>query len=119
MPPLATADNLKNFVNGQDLTGWQGDPKLWSVENGEIVGRTSGLKHNEFLKSEMLFGDFRLRVQVQLVDNKGNSGIQFRSEPLDNGLVKGYQADIGPGGGASSTKSTAASCCGPRAAKNS
>ena len=45
----------------------------------------------------MLFGDFRLRVEVNLVGNQGNSGIQFRSEALPNGHVKGYQADIGPG----------------------
>jgi hypothetical protein len=36
-------------------------------------------------------------VQVNLVDNKGNSGIQFRSEAIDNGLVNGYQADAGAG----------------------
>ena len=95
--PLATSDNLKNFFNGRDLSGWQGDTALWSVENGEIVGRTAGLKQNEFLKNDLVFGDFRLRVQVQLVGNRGNSGIQFRSEPIDGGLVKGYQADVGAG----------------------
>ncbi len=94
---LATADNLKDFFNGRDLTGWQGDRALWSVENGEIVGRTAGLKENEFLKSDLAFGDFRLRVQVNLVNNAGNSGVQFRSEALPDGLVRGYQADIGPG----------------------
>ena len=97
VPPLATADNVGTFFNGRDLTGWQGDAKLWSVENGEIIGRTNGLKENEFLKSDLMLGDFRLRVQVQLVNNEGNSGIQFRSEALPDGLVKGYQADIGPG----------------------
>jgi putative membrane-bound dehydrogenase-like protein len=97
VPQLATAENLKNFFNGLDLAGWQGNMKLWSVENGEIVGRTSGLRENEFLRSDLMFGNFRLRVQVQLVDNQGNSGIQFRSEALDDGLVKGYQADMGPG----------------------
>ncbi len=95
--PLATLDNLKNFFNGRDLAGWQGNTALWSVEDGQIVGRTTGLKENEFLKNELLFSNFRLRVQVQLVDNRGNSGIQFRSEPIDGGLVKGYQADIGAG----------------------
>jgi hypothetical protein len=94
---LATTDSVKGFFNGRDLTGWQGKGSLWSVEDGQIVGRTSGLKENEFLKSDMVFGDFRLRVSVNLVDNRGNSGIQFRSEPFDGGLVKGYQADIGPG----------------------
>ena len=39
---LATAENAKDFFNGKDLTGWDGDPKLWTVENGEIVGKTPG-----------------------------------------------------------------------------
>ncbi len=97
VPMLATADNVKNLFNGTDLAGWTGDATLWSVEDGQIVGRTTGLKENEFLTSDMLVGDFRLRCQVQLVDNNGNSGIQFRSEVLPDGLVKGYQADIGAG----------------------
>jgi putative membrane-bound dehydrogenase-like protein len=96
-PLLATRDNVGNFFNGKDLSGWIGDEKLWSVENGEIVGRTTGLKKNEFLISELSAGDFRLSVDVLLKDNAGNSGIQFRSEPIANGLAKGYQADIGVG----------------------
>jgi putative heme-binding domain-containing protein len=96
-PMLATPDNVKNFFNGQDLTGWSGNPALWSVEDGQIVGRTKGLKENEFLKSDLVLGDFRLRCQIQLVNNQGNSGIQFRSEVLPDGLVKGYQADVGVG----------------------
>jgi putative membrane-bound dehydrogenase-like protein len=94
---LATAENLKNFFNGTDLAGWQGKPSLWRVEQGELVGSTAGLQENEFLTSELVFGDFRLKLQVHLLDNEGNSGIQFRSEPIDDGRVKGYQADIGQG----------------------
>ncbi len=97
VPMLATADNIKMLFNGTDLTGWTGDASLWSVEDGQIVGRTKGLKGNEFLTSDLVLGDFRLRCQVQLVDNRGNSGIQFRSEVLPDGPVKGYQADIGAG----------------------
>jgi putative membrane-bound dehydrogenase-like protein len=97
VPLLATAENVKEFFNGKDLTGWEGDPKLWKVEKGEIVGRTSGLKRNEFLRSQMTAGDFRLKVKVKLVPNKENSGIQFRSEEHPGGDVKGYQADIGEG----------------------
>ena len=37
---LATAENAKDFFNGKDLTGWDGDKDLWKVENGEIVGKT-------------------------------------------------------------------------------
>jgi putative membrane-bound dehydrogenase-like protein len=97
VPMLATSENIKSLFNGRDLTGWQGDPKLWKVENGEIVGKTSGLSRNEFLRSDLMLGDFRLTVQVKLVKNEGNSGIQFRSEPLPAGEVKGYQADVGVG----------------------
>jgi len=97
VPMLATTDNVKTLFNGTDLTGWTGNTKLWSVENGEIVGRTEGLKDNEFLKSDLVLGDFKFRCKVQLIKNQGNSGIQFRSEVLPDGLVKGYQADIGIG----------------------
>jgi putative membrane-bound dehydrogenase-like protein len=97
VPLLATADTVKDFFNGKDLTGWVGDPKLWTVEQGEIVGRSPGISRNEFLKSQMVTDDFRLTVKVKLVPNKENSGIQFRSEVLPNGDVRGYQADVGAG----------------------
>src|SRR5207302_479040 len=94
-PLLATADNVVGFFNGKDLTGWQGNPDLWRVENGEIVGTSQGLKRNEFLVNQYQMSDFRLRVKVKLVPDGGNSGIQFRSEALAEGEVKGYQADVG------------------------
>jgi putative membrane-bound dehydrogenase-like protein len=93
----ATAENAKAFFNGRDLTGWEGDPSLWSVEKGELVGKTAGLKRNEFLKSTIAASNFRLSVEVKLVKNEGNSGIQFRSIALPDGEMKGDQADIGPG----------------------
>jgi putative membrane-bound dehydrogenase-like protein len=96
-PMLATADNLALFFNGRDLTGWHGKESLWSVVDGEIVGKTTGLGRNEFLISDLAAGDFRLTLEVKLVANEGNSGIQFRSEELDGGEVKGYQADVGAG----------------------
>jgi putative membrane-bound dehydrogenase-like protein len=97
VPLMATADNAKDFFNGKDLTFWDGDPKLWSVENGEIVGRSPGIAKNEFLKSHYIAGDFKLSLKVKLTPNKENSGIQFRSEVLPGGDVKGPQADIGQG----------------------
>jgi hypothetical protein len=93
----ATTDNVTGFFNGRDLAGWTGDEKLWSVEQGEIVGKTAGLGRNEFLVSDLVLADFRLSMQVKLVNNAGNSGVQFRSQPLPDGSVKGYQADIGVG----------------------
>jgi putative heme-binding domain-containing protein len=97
-PMLATKDNASLFFNGQDLTGWTGDPKLWSVENGEIVGRSQGLAHNSFLLSDLAAKNFKLSFDVKLVGDIGNSGVQFRSKPLHGyNEVRGYQADIGPG----------------------
>jgi putative heme-binding domain-containing protein len=97
VPLKATPENAKEFFNGKDLTGWDGNKDLWAVENGEIVGRSKGLKRNEFLKSHMEVADFKLTLKVKLTPNKENSGIQFRSEPLPDGEMKGPQADVGAG----------------------
>jgi putative heme-binding domain-containing protein len=98
VPLLATAETLDSFFNRRDLAGWEGDAALWSVENGEMVGRAAkGLARNEFLKSQMVLRDFRFECEVKLVPNTENSGIQFRSEARPDGGVRGYQADIGAG----------------------
>jgi putative heme-binding domain-containing protein len=98
VPLMATSETVGNFYNGKDLAGWDGEESLWHVENSEIVGSSkTGLKRNEFLKSQMVVGDFRLICKVKLTPNKENSGIQFRTEPLAGGEVRGYQADAGQG----------------------
>ena len=95
-PMLADRQNATTIFNGRDLTGWNGTEGLWFVENGELVGRTDGLKQNEWIVSDLSVEDFHLTLEVKLVDNAGNSGIQFRSQAHD-GEVSGYQADIGVG----------------------
>jgi putative heme-binding domain-containing protein len=87
----------RELFDGATLAGWIGDPALWSVEGGEIVGRSAGLAENAFLRSEALLADFRLTLAVRLAGDAGNGGIQFRSRELAGGDVAGYQADIGPG----------------------
>ncbi|MCW5556055.1 MAG: DUF1080 domain-containing protein [Verrucomicrobiae bacterium] len=95
---LATPDTIGFFFNGKDLSYWDGNPDVWSVENGEIVGKSvTGLKHNEFLKSQLVLDDFRLVFQVKLLPDTENSGVQFRSEPFGEYEMKGLQADIGKG----------------------
>ncbi len=94
---LATPANAAVFFDGDTLEHWRGDPAVWSVEEGEIVGRTEGLARNAFLASAFELRDFRLSLEVRLVGDAGNSGIQFRSRALAEGEVAGYQADIGPG----------------------
>ena len=95
--PRATPENAKTLFNGRDLTGWSWRDDLWRVENGEIVGKSSGIMHNSFLVSDLLVGNFELTVEVKLTPNTANSGIQFRSQPLENGEMKGHQADMGAG----------------------
>ncbi len=97
VPMLATPENAASLFNGKDLTGWHGDSKLWRVEDGQIVGRSPGIRRNSFLVSDLLVEDFELELEVKLVPNTGNSGIQFRSRVRPDGLVEGYQADIGAG----------------------
>ena len=96
IPVLATVANAQEFFNGKNLSNWRGNEKLWSVDGNEIVGKTTGLSKNEFLVSEYSVGDFHLKLEVKLVANSGNSGIQFRSQQTENGML-GYQADVGPG----------------------
>jgi hypothetical protein len=100
--PLPTVSeipaNAAEFFNGKDLSAWDGDAALWRVESGEIVGRTTtGLKHNEFLKSRMELDNFRLVLKVKLTPNSENSGVQFHSERSGDYEMKGPQADIGLG----------------------
>lgn len=95
---LATPDTIGFFFNGKDLSYWDGNPDVWSVQNGEIVGKSvTGLKHNEFLKSQLVLDDFRLIFQVRLLPDSENSGVQFRSEPFGEYEMNGLQADIGKG----------------------
>jgi putative heme-binding domain-containing protein len=98
VPMLANAENAKEFFNGKDLTGWDGDEGLWKVEDGVIVGKsTTDLKKNTFLKSHIATENFKLSLKVKLTPNKENSGVQFRSVPLPDGEMRGPQADIGAG----------------------
>jgi hypothetical protein len=99
----ATAENAGTLFNGKDLTGWdtRGVEGLWSVQNGEIVGKTAtGLKQNEFLSSRLIVGDFRLTLKAKLVPNTENSGIQIRSERVTGKQaheMRGCQVDMGQG----------------------
>ena len=95
------------MFNGHDLTGWDGNPKLWSVRDGAITGQTTAenpARGNTFLIwTNGTPGDFELRCSFRLVpgDAQGfaNSGIQYRSQVLDkaNWVVGGYQADMEAG----------------------
>ena len=93
----ASEDGFEPLFNGKDLTGWQGDPFLWKVEDGMVVGRSPGIAYNDFLTTTEEYSDFILRFQIQLVDNVGNSGVQIRSRRVSGSMeMIGYQVDVGP-----------------------
>jgi hypothetical protein len=100
--PATEPDDNAGFVSifdGKSLKGWDGDPRYWRVENGEIVGETSPtnvVTQNNFLiwRGEVL-RDFELKLEFRM--NGTNSGIQYRSAELPNvgkWVLKGYQADM-------------------------
>ncbi|MEY3129901.1 MAG: hypothetical protein RLY12_273, partial [Verrucomicrobiota bacterium] len=91
-----------SLFDGKTLTGWDGDPKVWRVENGEIVGGSlQGNLRNDFLTSKRSFYNFRLTLEYKLIGTEGfvNGGVQFRSQRATNppNEMIGYQADIGHG----------------------
>jgi hypothetical protein len=95
----AEEEGFVPIFNGKDLTGWEGNKKLWIVEDGMLIGRSAGIRHNDFLATTKTYGDFILRFQIRLINGRGNSGVQFRSKrvPPPSHEVSGYQADIGGG----------------------
>jgi hypothetical protein len=90
------------LFNGQDLTGWDGDPGVWRVREGAIVGGSMlGNPRNEFLATTRRYKNFVLRLEYRLVGTEGfvNGGVQVRSVriPQPTNEMSGYQADIGAG----------------------
>lgn len=101
--PEEPAD-MKVIFNGKDLTGWNGDPSMWSVRDGVIHGETTPenpAKGNTFIIWEDgTLEDFELRLSFRCTADN-NSGIQYRSKHLppsdrikNKWVVKGYQHEI-------------------------
>ena len=93
---LTAEEKREGFVllfNGKDLSGWDGEPGLWSVKDAAIVGSSDHhtVRHNTFLIYKDEFADFILRADIKLRNH--NSGIQFRSVRKPDWVVTGYQAD--------------------------
>jgi hypothetical protein len=100
-PALAVAadeEGYQSLFDGKSLTGWDGNPEFWRVEDGTITGQTTAekpTKGNTFIvwRGGDL-GDFELKLQYKIIG--GNSGIQYRSfeVPGSRWVVGGYQADF-------------------------
>ena len=100
-PPVERPKGPSLF-NGQDLQGWEGDPGVWRVRDGVIVGGSlEGNPRNEFLATTRSFKNFALNLEYKLVGTEGfvNGGVQFHSVRVEQppNEMLGYQADIGAG----------------------
>jgi hypothetical protein len=93
-----------NIFNGRTLDGWEGDPKYWRVEDGEMVGEITPetvIKSNTFIVWQGgAPADFELKVDFKITSG-GNSGINYRSvvvpdkvTPANRFAMRGYQCDI-------------------------
>ena len=93
-------EGFKSIFDGKSLDGWDGDPRLWRVEEGTITGETT--KENPAKRNTFLIwrggkpADFELKAEFRM-PNPGfaNSGIQIRSwEGPEKWRVSGYQPDM-------------------------
>jgi hypothetical protein len=77
VPPRQGKSETIQLFNGKDLKGWVGHEKLWSVEDGVIVGKnTEEVPVSTYLLTERKdFTDFRLTATVKLVKSEMHSGI--------------------------------------------
>ncbi len=95
-------DNLSMpLFKGETLSGWEGNAYWFRVEGDSIVaGRLDEkIPHNQFLCTTEVYDDFELRLEMKLVGEGDNAGVQFRSRRVPNSSeVSGYQMDAGRAG---------------------
>jgi type 1 glutamine amidotransferase len=107
VPGSEPVPGLPGFVrlfNGTDLSGWEGDRRIWSIRDGAITGETTSdvrVSENNFLLWKDEVEDFELRLKFKL--EGGNSGIYYRARQRPTGQNKGEalvgtQADISADG---------------------
>ena len=111
--PLQFEDHtgFEQIFDGHSLADWEGDPTVWRVEDGAIVGESSA-QHPVFntyiWRKGLVVKNFDLKLEIKC-EIGGGSGIQYRSQtgipwirPLHAGekprnlnwMMTGPQADI-------------------------
>jgi len=85
------------LFNGKDLSGWDGAPGWWTVEDGALTAQSTPEKPCTACNYLIWKGgqpkDFELTAEFKLSES-ANSGIQIRSKALPNWDTFGYQADM-------------------------
>jgi hypothetical protein len=103
LPAPPETGDMQSLFNGKDLTGWDGDPRLWTVKDGVLRGETTeqnAAKGNTFIiwKGGTV-KDFELRLSFRM-NAANNSGIQYRSRHITDNtarnewVVRGYQHEL-------------------------
>jgi len=96
LTPEEKAEGFVPIFDGKTLEGWDGDPRLWSVQDGVIRGQTTEenkAKGNTFcIWRGGQLKDFILKIQFRI--QNGNSGIQYRSKEVSKWVISGYQAEV-------------------------
>jgi hypothetical protein len=111
--PLAFDDHagFEQIFDGKSLADWEGDPSVWRVVGGAMVGESSKenpVSNTYIWRKGLVIKDFDLRLEIKC-EIAGGSGIQYRSQtglpfprPLHTGekprnlewMMTGPQADI-------------------------
>ncbi len=102
-PQSPPDDDFVALFNGKDLTGWDGDPRLWSVKDGVIHGETTSENVAQgntcLIWKDGVLKDFDLRITFRC-NATNNSGIQYRSKHnvddtvRNKWVVHGYQYEL-------------------------
>ena len=95
--PTTNPAGAVSLFNGKDLTGWDGAPGWWTVEDGALTAESTPTKPckecNYLIWKGGQPADFELTCDFKL-SSSANSGIQIRSETRPNWDTYGYQADM-------------------------
>jgi len=93
---FANHEGYTAIFDGKTLAGWEGQPGLWRVEDGTIVGETAkemfapwAFPNTFLIYRGITAKDFDLKLEIK-VEKGGGSGIQYRSSV-------GTQAGQAPG----------------------
>lgn len=80
------------IFNGKDLTGWDAKPECWEVRDGEIWCTGKSQEKNWLIYRKEQPTNFSLRLEFRW--DKGNSGVQIRSDDLGDWQIHGYQVEV-------------------------
>ncbi len=70
------------LFDGKSLDGWKGNPEIWHVEDGAIVGQSSPEKPSgttNVFYTKARPANFMLKLEIKLEGAGANGGIQYRS----------------------------------------